>query len=304
MVVQGNVLLSTEPPCVDFLLLRRQGGTGVAAALTDGPRILRRLWPTLPRATLMEYRSPLNPYRRGDLDRLWGYLHIYFANQHAKSGEGAGAPGKRAVAPSDPPDVCARGDVAAVLVVARRPAALDEDVAAMGLSWEGFGPGYWRVRGGLFALYVVPSSGLQACRRRRASPGLVAMNRRSRCRSRCFPSCRKSTCARSARRCRPSSGGVWSKRGRRGAPTLCSEGVPSSPRRVPEAPEEGATSPRRVLEAPEGCLTFPGGVLEASEDAVTFPRRVPEAPEGGVIARGAVVEPPEEEPPAIMPGRV
>jgi hypothetical protein len=155
MVVQGNVLLSTEPPCVDFLLLRRQGGTGVAAALTDGPRILRRLWPTLPRATLMEYRSPLNPYRRGDLDRLWGYLHIYFANQHAKSGEGAGAPGKRAVAPSDPPDVCARGDVAAVLVVARRPAALDEDVAAMGLSWEGFGPGYWRVRGGLFALYVV-----------------------------------------------------------------------------------------------------------------------------------------------------
>ena len=109
----------------------------------------------LPRATAIEYKSPANPYRAGDLDRLWGCVHLYFANQRARTGEEEAAFEERGTARGAPPDVHAREEIAAVLMVARRPAALDEDAGCMGLSWEGCGPGYWRVRGGLFALYVV-----------------------------------------------------------------------------------------------------------------------------------------------------
>jgi hypothetical protein len=43
----------------------------------------------------------------------------------------------------------------AVLAVPGRSPSLDTDVEQMGLAWEDLGEGYWRVRGGLFVLYVV-----------------------------------------------------------------------------------------------------------------------------------------------------
>jgi hypothetical protein len=48
-----------------------------------------------------------------------------------------------------------REDLCAVLAVPCRSPSLDVDVERMALSWEDLGEGYWHVRGGLFALYVV-----------------------------------------------------------------------------------------------------------------------------------------------------
>jgi hypothetical protein len=117
---------------MDFLVIRK-----LAAAVEDGhAETLRRLWPLLPEITIVEYKSPGRPYRAGDLDRLWSYAHAYHAD-----------PSKRPAR---------RADLCAVLAVPRRTPSLDDDVAAMGpLWWQDLGGGYWRVIGGLFALYVV-----------------------------------------------------------------------------------------------------------------------------------------------------
>jgi hypothetical protein len=129
--VREEVFLSEEPPRMDYLLLRK-----VSAGIATVPaRTLRRLWPLLPRISVVEYKSPGRPYRTGNLDRLWAYVHLYFADDSTR-------PGKRR-------------DLAAVLVVPRRTPSLDNDVAEMGLPWEDLTGGYWRVRGGLFTLYVV-----------------------------------------------------------------------------------------------------------------------------------------------------
>jgi hypothetical protein len=148
--VRDEVPLSDEPPRLDYLLLRKLRGP----AGEDGAETLRRLWPMLPAVSVVEYKSPTHPYRSGHLDRLWGYVHIHFANQRAlprmRAGGVALAPGTGGAA-----DVGVRDDLGAVLVVAARTPSLDGDAASMGLSWEDCGGGYWRVHGGLFALYVV-----------------------------------------------------------------------------------------------------------------------------------------------------
>jgi hypothetical protein len=128
--VREEVPLSEEPPRVDYLLLRK-----LPAPADDGAETLRRLWPLLPQLSIVEYKSPGRPYRTGNLDRLWAYVHTFFADEHTR-------PEKRA-------------DLCAVLVVPCRSPSLDGDMERMGLSWEDLGDGYWRVRGGLFVLYVV-----------------------------------------------------------------------------------------------------------------------------------------------------
>ena len=52
------------------------------------------------------------------------------------------------------PAVWTRDDLCAVLVVPARTPALTVDTEGMGLAWNDLGNGYWRVRGGLFVLYV------------------------------------------------------------------------------------------------------------------------------------------------------
>lgn len=150
MEMRDEVPLSDEPPRVDYLLLRKLGAAGRSE--DDSAETLRRLWPMLPRVSVVEYKSPTHPYRPGHLDRLWGYVHIHFANQRAlprKRADGT-VPGT-----GEAPDVLVREDLCAVLVVASRTPSLDGDVAAMGLRWEECGDGYWRIHAGLFALYVV-----------------------------------------------------------------------------------------------------------------------------------------------------
>jgi hypothetical protein len=149
--VRSEVPLSEEPPRLDYLLLRKLTPEG--EPVDNSAQTLRHLWPLLPRVSVVEYKSPGHPYRSGQLDRLWGYVHTYFANQRA-------LPRHRAdgtlLTPADGgPEIREREDLCAVLVVAARAPSLDADVEAMGLTWENLGSGYLRVHDGLFTLYVV-----------------------------------------------------------------------------------------------------------------------------------------------------
>ena len=150
--VRSEVLLSDEPPRLDYLLLRKLPVSG--APEDDSAETLRGLWPMLPGVSVVEYKSPSYPYRPGHLDRLWSYVHAYFAAQRAlprRRAEGTPiAPGTEGA-----PEVLVRTDLCAVLVVASRTPSLDADIESMALSWEDRGNGYWRATGGLFTLYVV-----------------------------------------------------------------------------------------------------------------------------------------------------
>lgn len=158
--------LSNQPARIDYLLLRKLTAEG--EALDESAETLRRLWPLLPRVSVVEYKSPGHPYRFGHLDRLWGYVHTYFANECALPRRRAPAEtaptapttaeegGGTAPPPSaSDPEVLERGELCAVLVVPRRTPSLDADVASMGLCWEDLGSGYWQVHRGLFVLHVV-----------------------------------------------------------------------------------------------------------------------------------------------------
>ncbi|MFO0760937.1 MAG: hypothetical protein U0359_30955 [Byssovorax sp.] len=147
--VKGEFLLSNEAARIDCLLLRK-----VVAPVDDAPETLRGLWPLLPYVAVIEYKSPSRPYRHGNLDRLWGYVHTYGADQRE-------LPRRRADGTDlcrgmdGAPDVWARADLCAVLVVPSRTPSLLDDTGEQGLGWRDLGGGYWRVEGGLYTLYVV-----------------------------------------------------------------------------------------------------------------------------------------------------
>ena len=149
--VRSEVPLSEEPPRLDYLLLRKLTPEG--EPVDSGAQTLRYLWPLLPRVSVVEYKSPGHPYRSGQLDRLWAYVHAYFANQRALPRHRAdGTP----LTPAEGgPEVREHEDLCAVLVIAGRSPSLDADALAMGLTWEDLGGGYLRAHNGLFTLYVV-----------------------------------------------------------------------------------------------------------------------------------------------------
>jgi len=149
--VRSEVPLSEEPPRLDYLLLRKLTPEG--EPVDNRAQTLRYLWPLLPRVSVVEYKSPGHPYRSGQLDRLWGYVHTYFANQRALPRHRAD--GALLTPAEGGPEVREREDLCAVLVVAARPPSLVADVEAMGLVWEDLGSGYLRMHDGLFTLYVV-----------------------------------------------------------------------------------------------------------------------------------------------------
>jgi hypothetical protein len=149
--VRSEVPLSEEPPRLDYLLLRKLTADG--EPVDHSAQTLRYLWPLLPRVSVVEYKSPGHPYRSGQLDRLWGYVHTYYANQRALPRHRAD--GTLLTPAEGGPEMREREDLCAVLVVAGRTPSLDADALAMGLTWEDLGSGYLRVPGGLFTLYVV-----------------------------------------------------------------------------------------------------------------------------------------------------
>ncbi|WP_437650644.1 hypothetical protein [Sorangium sp. So ce362] len=127
--VRSEVPLSTEPLRADYLLLRRGAGSSGSAGT------LKRLWDLLPRDTIVEFKSSGRPYRRRNFDRLYSYLHLYFADETERMEQ--------------------RSDLCGVLLVPSRTRSLDADVADLGLGWSDLGGGYWQLRGGAFALFVV-----------------------------------------------------------------------------------------------------------------------------------------------------
>jgi hypothetical protein len=131
--VLDEVPLSKESPRMDFLLLRR------TRRLAPGDRgeTLRGLWKLLPAVSVVEYKSAGRPYRKGDLDRLLGYTHLYQAYNR-----GRGPLRKRA-------------DLGAVLVVPRCTPSLQTEAKEMGLAWADLGGGYFRLEGAAFGLHVV-----------------------------------------------------------------------------------------------------------------------------------------------------
>jgi hypothetical protein len=150
--VRSEVQLSAEPLRMDYLLLRKILPPG--DALDDSARTLRGLWPLLPRVSVVEYKSRSHTYRPGNLDRLWGYIHTYFASERS-------LPRSRAdgtvllQGTLGAPEIGERPDLCAVLVVPARTPSLDEDATSMGLTWADLGGGYWKLTGGLFVLLVV-----------------------------------------------------------------------------------------------------------------------------------------------------
>jgi hypothetical protein len=131
--VRDEVPLSEERPRIDYLLLRKLA----ELAPDDTGETLHELWPRLPLVTVAELKSIGRPYRTSDLDRLWGYVHLYWAGE-----QGCRSELKR------------REDLAGLLFVPARTSALDADAAAMGLVWNDLGGGYWEAAGGLFRMYV------------------------------------------------------------------------------------------------------------------------------------------------------
>jgi hypothetical protein len=126
--VRSEVPLSREPLRADYLLLR------AVAEANDPGRTLRKLWDLLPKDTILEFKSTGRPYRSRNLDRLWAYLHLYYADEPARLEQ--------------------RADLCGVLLVPTRTPSLDADARELGLEWRVLGGGYWSLTGGPFALHV------------------------------------------------------------------------------------------------------------------------------------------------------
>jgi hypothetical protein len=93
-----------------------------------------KLWPLLPKTSILEFKSASKGYRARGLHRLLGYGHQYF---------------------SEHPELPAHADLALVLLVARRYEALDDDLRALSLREEKLAEGYARLHGAPFPLLLV-----------------------------------------------------------------------------------------------------------------------------------------------------
>ena len=115
---------------MDYLFMRRIKDPSP----DDTGKTLKRLWPLIPQEAVAEFKSIGRPYRDRSLDRLFGYLHMYFAdNSKLRRHE----------------------DLIGILIVPCRTRTLDDDIREMGLEYRDMNEGYWELTGGLFRMYVV-----------------------------------------------------------------------------------------------------------------------------------------------------
>lgn len=151
--VRDEVLLSDEPLRLDYLLLRRIP----AIAPDDSGQTLRGLWPRLPPLTIAELKTIGRPYRSRNLDRLLGYLHIFFSADDGGAEAVAGSPAQRSTTGGPPrrPRVVERASaMAGLLIVPARTPTLEQEIHDRGLVWSDLGGGYAELTGGLFRLFV------------------------------------------------------------------------------------------------------------------------------------------------------
>lgn len=154
--VRDEVPLSDEPHRLDYLLLRRLP----EIPADDRGETLRGLWPLLPPTTIAELKTVSRPFRSRNLDRLFGYLHLYFS-----ADDGGDAPVSTAPRIQELPVDTARpgrrpravehaSDLAGLLIVPARTPTLEHEVRQRGLTWVDLGGGYAELTGGLFRLFV------------------------------------------------------------------------------------------------------------------------------------------------------
>jgi hypothetical protein len=125
-----DVALTTEPQRADVIIVRKQ-----PVVDTSKPLILERLWEWLPGDTIVEYKSPTRPVRRGDVRRLLGYGAQY----HVREADRLGG----------------REELALVLVVASLTPTLDGELGLLGWTRESLGGGYYRTTAQPYALHLV-----------------------------------------------------------------------------------------------------------------------------------------------------
>lgn len=154
--VRDEVPLSDAPHRLDYLLLRR-----LPEIPADDPgETLRGLWPLLPPTTIAELKTVSRPFRSRNLDRLFGYLHLYYS-----ADDGGDAPLSTAPSNQDsladtarpgrrPRAVEHASNLAGLLIVPARTPTLEQEVRQRGLTWLDLGGGYAELTGGLFRLFV------------------------------------------------------------------------------------------------------------------------------------------------------
>jgi len=115
---------------MDWLVVRRR-----ARAAHDPGTTLVKLWPLLPKVSILEFKSASKGYRARGLHRLLGYGHQHFSEHEA--------------------ELPAQADLMLVLLVARRYEALDADIDALRLREEPVAVGYTRLHGAAFPVVLV-----------------------------------------------------------------------------------------------------------------------------------------------------
>ncbi len=115
---------------MDYLFMRRVKDPSP----DDTGKTLKRMWPLIPQEAVAEFKSIGRPYRDRALDRLFGYLHMYYA---------------------DNSKLARHADLVGFLIVPCRTPTLDTDVREMQLQYKDMQEGYWELTGGLFRMYVI-----------------------------------------------------------------------------------------------------------------------------------------------------
>lgn len=131
--VRTEVPIAIDPLRADLLLLRRSG----EARRDEEAKVLRGLWPRLGSDSIVEYKSPSRPPRRGDLLRLVGCGAIYHASQ-VQAG--------RLEEPVE---------LTLVLVVASLTPTVRKEVERMGWKLAPLGNGYARIEGAMYSTILV-----------------------------------------------------------------------------------------------------------------------------------------------------
>jgi len=112
----------------------------------DRGSVLRGMWPLLVWVGLLEFKSKSRPFRRGDLNRLFGYGHTWLAAHATERG--------LQVAPSTW-RAAGRSDLTLFLVVPKRSPALEAELTDLGLTLSPLSPGYHEVVGALIRTVVI-----------------------------------------------------------------------------------------------------------------------------------------------------
>ena len=84
--VEGEVPVGKELPRADILLLRRaqQAGLEHHAGLSKDAEVLRQLWKQIAMVAVVEFKSIVRPFARGDLGKRIGYTGLYYSMEAAK----------------------------------------------------------------------------------------------------------------------------------------------------------------------------------------------------------------------------